>query len=157
MKKFTLVFAVLATSIMMSSCGAIYESIVYSNKEIEISNPCAGEMQGIDFKLKSMVGDKKSQKIILTGYATNHDINKSVPVGKNLIAYDNEGSAHPSNGNSRSYELRTDKKVKFTLEIPGQYVPKRNKKLPVVSFDIDECHIEVRKAPVIWKNVKKKD
>ena len=156
MRKFTLVFAVLLTSLVMSSC-VVYEMIVYSNKDIVISNPCEGEIQGVDFKLKSLVGDKDTQRIILTGYVINHDINKSIPVGKNLIAYDNEGQAHPANSSAKSYELRTDKKVKFTLEIPGQYVPKRNKKLPVVSFDVDECHIEVRNVPVIWRKFKKEN
>ena len=58
--------------------------------------------------------------------------------------------------NINSYRALTDKKVRFSFEIPGQVVPKRNKIMKVIGFYIDECYIEIRNVPVVWKKIDEK-
>ncbi|MGN0032233.1 MAG: hypothetical protein ACI358_00375 [Candidatus Limimorpha sp.] len=145
-----LLFLTSALCLMMLSSCKIYEKMVFSSKDIVVSNECAGET-GLDFKLVSLIGDKDEQIMTLSGWFINHDINKDIRVGKEFIAYDAEGNPHKGLNNINSYRALTDKKVRFSFEIPGQVVPKRNKVMRVIGFYIDECYIEIRNVPVIWK------
>jgi len=152
MRKIFTTFSIVTMIVLMTSC-AIYEKRVFSSDEITISNPCAGET--IDFKLVSLIGNKDTQTMTLTGKFVNHGVNKDVTVGRNLIAYDTEGDAH--NTTSRvavDYKALTDVTVKFSFQIPGQVVPKKVKKMSVIAFDIDDCRIELRNVPIIWKSNK---
>lgn len=154
MRKLYLIIAALLCTIMMSSC-VLYEKYLFSSKDIAISNPCEGET-GLDFKIISLIGDRNTQTLTLTGKFINHDVNKVVKVGGELICYDAEGNAHNSNNSFTSFKSLTDVPVRFEMPIPGQMVPKRNKKMSVISFDIDECRIELRNVPIMWKTVEKK-
>ncbi len=151
MRKIFLLFGVAVIMMMSSSCNTIYHKIKYSNKSIEISNNC--ENEELDFKLISLIGDKKEQTIVLNGRFINRDVNKDLRVGGNLIAYDTEGVPHNSN-RSTQYEALTDKKVYFSLEIPGKAVPRKVKKMAIIAFDIDNCRVELRNVPIIWKKIK---
>lgn len=120
------------------------------NNEMTISNPCD---EWLDFELVSVVGGKGTQTVKITGRFINHDLNKEIQVGHNLLAYDNDGVEH--NGwtysYSDSFKTITDVPVKFVIEIPGKINPSTTKVLPVVSFDIDECRIEMRNVTINWK------
>ena len=154
MRKFIL--PLLFTTVMMltSSCSTIYQKIKYSNKNIEISNPCQDET--IDFKLISLIGDKEEQTLVLNCRFINMDVNADIRVGGNFVCYDTEGVAHNSNS-SKSYNARTDKKVDFSINIPGKVVPRKVKKLNVVSFDIGDCHITMKNVPIIWRKIDKEN
>ena len=153
MRKLYLLIGIILVTSFMSSC-VLYEKIVFSSKDITISNSCEGET-GMDFKFVSLIGDKEEQTVTLTGKFINHDVNKNLRVGDNLIAYDEEGNAHNNARNIQTYKALTDITVKFSLEIPGQMVPKRNKKMTVISFGIGDCHIEMRNVPIVWKKIEK--
>lgn len=155
MRKFFTIFSIVSVTLLMTSC-AIHEKHVFSSDEITISNPCADAT--IDFKLVSLIGDKDAQTMTLTGKFVNHGVNKDITVGRNLVAYDTEGDAH--NTTSRvavDYKSLTDVAVKFSFQIPGQVVPKKVKKMSVIAFDIDDCRVELRNVPIIWKSNKKED
>lgn len=155
MKKFYLIIGIALVTVFMSSC-TLYEKIVFSSKDITISNPCEGET-GLDFKLVSLIGDKDLQTLTLNGKFVNHDVNKNLKVGENLVSYDQEGNAHNDARNLQTYKALTDVQVKFSLQIPGQLVPKRNKKMAVISFDLGECRIELRNVPIMWKKIQKEE
>ena len=97
---------------LLSSCGTIYQKIKYSNKDIEISNPCEGEE--IDFKLISLIGDKDEQTMVLNCRFINRNVNKDIRV-RNFMAYDTEGVAH-NTSRSNEYKALTDKKVNFSID-----------------------------------------
>ena len=154
MRKIILILISVLCMTALNSCK-LYEKAVFSSKDIVVSNECAGET-GLDFKLVSLVGDKDEQIMTLSGWFVNHDINKDIRVGKDFIAYDAEGNLHKGLNNINSYRALTDKKVRFSFEIPGQVVPKRNKIMKVIGFYIDECYIEIRNVPVVWKRINEK-
>ena len=155
MKKLTLFIGLALMTVFISSC-TIYEKIIFSSKDIIISNPCEGET-GLDFKFISLIGDKDEQTLRLTGKFINHDVNKNISVGGNLVSYDEEGNAHNNTREVNTYKALTDVTVKFSFSIPGQMVPKRNKKMPVISFEIGDCHIEMRNVPIVWKTIDKEN
>lgn len=153
MRKITLLFVIALIALTTSSCRTIYQKMKYSDKDILISNPCAGEE--MDFKLVSLKGDKDSQTMTLHGRLINRNVNKDIYVGKNLVAYDCLGVAHnSSNGSSTKLKARTDEKVYFSVKIPGQVVPKKVKKMAAITFDIDNCRVEIRNVPIIWEKNK---
>lgn len=152
MKKILLPLVFAIVMILTSSCAAIHQKIKYSSKDIEISNPCEGEE--IDFKIISLIGDKEEQTMVLNCRFINRNVNKDIQVGKNFVCYDTEGVSHSGN-RTKGYKALTDKKVDFSIEIPGKAVPRKVKKLAVISFDIDDCHIEMRNVPIMWKKIEK--
>lgn len=154
MRKFILPLVCAIVMTMTTSCSTIYQKIKYSNKNIEISNPCQDET--IDFKLISLIGDKEEQTLVLNCRFINRDVNANIAVGGNLVCYDTEGVAH-NTYSSRSYDARTDKKVNFSINIPGKVVPRKVKKLSVVSFDIGDCRITMKNVPIIWKKIEKEN
>ncbi|MBR6438755.1 MAG: hypothetical protein IKS65_06210 [Bacteroidales bacterium] len=151
MRKLTLFFALIIVSITMSSC-VLYKMIVFSSKDIEVSNACEGEK--FDFKLISLVGDKEAQTMTLNCKIINRDVTKSVKIGNNLMAYDSEGVAH-SSSKIQTIHIKTDKSAKVAIQIPGQVVPRKVKKMAAIAFDVDDCHIEVKNVPVVWEKRKK--
>ena len=154
MRKLLLFFGFAMIAMLTTSCSTIYQKIKYSNKDIEISNPCEGEE--IDFKLISLIGDKDEQTMVLNCRFINRNVNKEIRVGNNFMAYDTEGIAHNSS-RGKDYKALTDKKVNFSIDVPGKVVPKKVKKMAVIAFDIDDCRIEMRNVPIIWKKIKKED
>ncbi|MBQ6084322.1 MAG: hypothetical protein IJK92_08235 [Bacteroidales bacterium] len=154
MKKLFLLFGLALTMLLTTSCGTIYQKIKYSNKSIEISNPCQGEE--MDFKLISLIGDKEEQTMVLNCRLINRGVNKDVRVGGNFVAYDTEGVGH--NGISGfNITAKTDKKVDFHINIPGKVVPRKVKKMAAITFDIDDCHIEMKNVPIMWKKIEKEN
>ena len=151
MKKAFLLFLLVFAAIFMFSCGTIHQKIKYSNKDIAISNPCSGDE--IDFKLISLIGDKDAQTMTLNCRIINRNVNKDIYIGGNLVAYDTEGNEH-NVSNGQKYRALTDKKVDFSIKIPGQVLPKKVKKMAVIAFDIDNCRIELRNVPIIWRKNK---
>lgn len=154
MRKLFLLFGFAMIVMLTTSCSTIYQKIKYSNKDITISNPCEGEI--IDFKLISLIGDKEEQTMVLNCRLINRDVNKDIRVGGNFIAYDTEGAEHKTS-RSDSYKAKTDKKVNFSIEIPGKAIPKKVKKMAVIAFDMDDCRVELRNVPIIWKKIKKEE
>lgn len=152
MKKIFLVISLAMIVTLLSSCSTIYRKIKYSDKDIEISNPCEGE--DIDFKLISLIGDKNEQTMVLNCRLINRNVNKDIRVGNNFTAYDTEGIAHDLSW-GKNYKALTDKKVDFSIEIPGKVLPKKVKKMAVIAFDIDDCRIEMRNVPITWKKTEK--
>lgn len=154
MRKLLLFFGFAMIAMLTTSCSTIYQKIKYSNKDITISNPCEGEE--IDFKLISLIGDKEEQTMVLNCRLINRGVNKNIYVGGNFLAYDTEGVAHKSS-RSDSYNAKTDKKVNFSIEIPGKAIPKKVKKMAVIAFDMGDCRVELRNVPIIWKKFKKEE
>lgn len=115
--------------------------------DMVISNPCD---EWLDFELVSLVGSRGSQTVKLTAKITNHKSNKRMYVGGNFIAYDCEGEEHRT-GYYSGYDMLTDITVKFSLDIPGKINPANTKIMPVISFNIDDCRIELRNVPIDWK------
>lgn len=153
MKKLFLLFGLALTMLLTTSCGTICQKIKYSNKSIEISNPCQGEE--IDFKLISLIGDKEEQTMVLNCRFINRNVNKVIRVGGNFVCYDTEGVQHGAR--TQSFDARTDKKINFSIELQGKVLPKKVKKLSVIAFDIDDCRIEMRNVPIIWKKIDKEN
>lgn len=153
MRKISIFLGLALVVVSMSSC-CIYQKIKFSNKDIQISNACEGET--LDFKLISLIGDKEEQTMTLNCRLINRDINRNITVGSNLIAYDTEGVKH-SSARGTEYRVKTDEKLKFSINIPGQVIPKKVKKMAVISFDIDDCHIEIKNVPIMWMKIKKEE
>lgn len=118
--------------------------------ELTISNPCD---DWLSFELISVIGSKGTQSVKITAKFTNHGMNKNIQVGHQLLAYDCDGVEHYGNwyGYACSFSTVTDVPVKFSLEIPGKINPATTQILPVVSFDIDNCRIEIKNVPINWK------
>lgn len=117
--------------------------------EMIISNPCS---DWLDFEFISLVGSRGSQQIKFTCRITNHDVNKNIRIGSNLIAYDNEGNEHSSSYRAaNNYDCITGVPVKVSFDIPEKANPAVISKLPVISFNIDNCRIEMRNVPIDWK------
>ena len=154
MRKLLLFFGFAMMAMLATSCSTIYQKIKYSNKDITISNSCEG--QELDFKLISLIGDKEEQTMVLNCRVINRDVNKDMNIGNNFVAYDTEGVEHKRSW-GKTYTAKTDKKVDFSIEIPGKVVPKKVKKMTVISFDAGDCHIELRNVPIIWKKFKKEE
>lgn len=152
MRRLFLLLGFAMVAMLTVSCSTIHQKIKYSNKDIQISNPCEGE--NLDFKLISLIGDKEEQILVLNCRLINRDVNKDIRVGGHLVAYDTEGNEHSGNRTSE-YTAKTDKKVDFSLDIPGKVLPKKVKKMAVISFDIGDCNIEIRNVPIIWKKIDK--
>ena len=156
MRKASIILGFAFMMLMTSSCGTIYRKIKYSSKDIQISNPCAVET-GLDFKIVSLIGDKDEQTLTFTGKFINHDVNKNVSVGGNFVSYDMDGNGHNALRDVKAYKALTDTWVKFSFRVPGKLVPKRNKQMAVIAFDIDDCRIELRNVPIIWKKIEKEE
>lgn len=154
MRKVLLFCGLVLTLMLTSSCGTVFQKMKYSSSSISISNPCEGEE--IDFKLISLIGDKDEQTMVLNCRLINRNVNKDIRVGGNLISYDTEGIEHNSS-RSKEYTAKTDKKVYFSIDIPGKVVPRKVKKMAVIAFDIDNCRIELRDVPITWIRNKKED
>ncbi len=119
-----------------------------ADKEMTISNPCD---EWLDVEFVSLIGSKSSQILTLTIRFTNHDVNKRMYVGGSFVAYDCEGNEHSRGGSTSDFSTVTDIPVKTTVEVPGKINPSQNKVLPVMSFKIGECLIEMRNIPINWK------
>lgn len=118
--------------------------------EMTISNPCD---DWLDFELVSVVGSKGAQTVKITGKITNHGMNKNIEIGRRFLAYDCDGEEHEgwSYSYSCSYNTITDVPVKFVITIPGKINPTTTKVMPVISFDIANCRIEMKNVPITWK------
>ena len=115
--------------------------------EMTISNPCD---DWLDFEFVSLVGSRGSQTVKLTAKITNHDSNKKMYVGGRFISYDSEGNEHNTSSYT-SYNMITDVPVKITLDVSGKINPAKTTVMPVISFNIDDCRIEMRNVPINWK------
>lgn len=152
MKRTYLLLVFALTMLLTTSCSTIYQKIKYSSKSIEISNPCEGDE--MDFKIISLIGDKDEQTMVLKCRFINRDVNKEIRVGGNFVAYDTEGDEHSGN-RAMEYTAKTDKKVDFSIDIPGKVVPRKVKKMAVIAFNVGDCRIEMRNVPIIWKKIDK--
>ena len=118
------------------------------NNEMTISNPCD---EWLDVEMVSLIGSKASQTIKLTIKFTNHDVNKHLYVGGNFLAYDCDGNEHSRSWTSGDYNALTDIPIKTAIEIPGKINPANTKVMPVMSFNLGDCRIEMRNVPINWK------
>ena len=119
-----------------------------SKNEMSISNPCD---EWLDVEMVSLIGSKATQTIKLTLRMTNHGLNKEIRVGGSFLAYDCEGEEHARGYSSETYNTLTDIPVKFSIDVPGKINPSKTKVMPVMSFNIGDCRIEMRNVPINWK------
>ncbi|MBQ6084321.1 MAG: hypothetical protein IJK92_08230 [Bacteroidales bacterium] len=121
-----------------------------SSKEMTISNACEDTYE---FEFVSLVGSKGAQTVKLTAKITNHGMNENVSVGRDFISYDCEGVSHNSTyfGTTSTYDMITDVPVKYVVTIPGQIDYTKTKVMPVISFNIGNCRIEMKNVPINWK------
>lgn len=115
--------------------------------EMVIVNPCS---DWLDFEFVELIGNTSKQTLSMTYKVTNHDVNKSMYVGNDVLAYDDNGGEHKNSWGPR-YDMVTDVMISYTMDIPGQVLPSKVKKLTYVSFKIGDCKIEMRNVPINWK------
>ena len=113
--------------------------------KIEISNSCP---EDISVELISLVGNIASQKVSIAIKYINHDVNQTISIRK-FKAYNEEGDEF------YTYHIKdnstfTDVPVKVEWEV-GQMLPSKNSKLPVISFNIKDCVVEMRNIPIEWR------
>lgn len=122
-----------------------------NKKEMEISNPCDEEW--LDFEYVSLVGSKSTQTIKLTCKFTNRDTNTKVRVGGDFLAYDSDGGEHTTENYKivQEFYAMMDVPIKFSLNVPGKMNPTKTKVMPVISFNVGDCRIELRNVPINWK------
>ena len=120
-------------------------------KEMTISNPCDEEW--LDFEFVSLVGSKSTQTIKLTCKFTNRDTNTKVRVGGDFLAYDADGAEHTTSNYNivQEFYAMMDVPIKFSINVPGKMNPTKTKVMPVISFNVGSCRIEMRKVPIDWK------
>ena len=118
-----------------------------NKKEMEISNPCD---EWLDLEFVSLVGSKGAQTVKLTCKMVNHNLNATLTVHR-LVCYDSEGNEHHDGWYRDDYKTLVDVPVKFSINIPGKISPMKTKVIPVIGFDIEDCHIELRNVPINWK------
>lgn len=119
-----------------------------NNNGMTISNPCS---DWLDFEFISLVGSKGAQTVKLSFKITSHEKNARIYVGGNFIAYDSEGEEHNRGYGSTYYDMITDVPVKSSLNVPGKINPNKTTVMPVISFNIDNCRIEMRNVPIDWR------
>lgn len=115
--------------------------------DMVIVNPCS---DWLDFEFVELIGNTSKQTLSMTYKVTNHDVNKSMYVGNDVLAYDDNGGEHKNSWGTR-YDMVTDVMISYTMDIPGQVLPSKVKKLTYVSFKIGDCKIEMRNVPINWK------
>lgn len=119
------------------------------SKEMTISNACEDTYE---FEFISLIGSKGAQTVKLTAKITNHGMNGEISVGRDFVAYDCEGESHNSSYSaSSSFNTVTDVPVKYVATIPGKIDPTKTKVMPVMSFNIENCRIEMKNVPINWK------
>ena len=123
----------------------VKEEKVVEQPKIEISNPCFDD---ISVELVSLEGNKSSQQVTITISFTNHQINKNVYI-KNFDAYNEEGD-HFSTWSIGSFTTLTDITQKTSWKV-GQMLPSKNSKLTAITFQIDDCTVEMRNLPIDWR------
>ena len=116
--------------------------------EMTISNPCS---EWLDFELISIIGSRGAQTVQLTYKVTSHNANARMAMGGNLISYDSEGEEHNRGYASSAFDMVTDVPVKVTMDIPGKINPTKTTVMPVISFNVGNCRIEIRNALIDWK------
>lgn len=115
--------------------------------EMVIVNPCS---DWLDFEFVELIGNTSKQTLSMTYKVTNHDVNKSMYVGHDVLAYDDNGGEHKNSWGTR-YDMVTDVMISYTMDIPGQVLPSKVKKLTYVSFKVGDCKIEMRNVKINWK------
>lgn len=116
--------------------------------EMTISNPCD---EWLDVEFVSLIGSKANQTVRLTMRMINHGLNKDIRVGSRFLAYDTDGEEHARDYSSDNFNTLTDIPVKFTIDVPGKINPSTTKVMPVMSFNLGDCRIEMRNVPINWK------
>lgn len=114
---------------------------------MEIINPCH---EWLDFEFVKLVGSTSEQTMTLTFNFTNHDVNKRMMVGHNILAYDEDGGEHKCYG-GKYFDAKTDVMISYTMDIPGEVLPSKVNRLSHISFDVGECKIEMRNVPIEWR------
>lgn len=117
--------------------------------EMTISNPCS---DWLDFELVSIIGSRGDQTVKLTVKITQHSTNMRMSVGGDLMAYDCDGKEH-SRGWAKggTFDFFTDIPVSTSFDIPDKINPNTTQVLPVISFKVGDCRIEMRKVPIDWR------
>lgn len=116
--------------------------------EMILSNPCS---EWLDVEIVSIIGSRGDQTVQMTVKITNHDKNQRIYVGGDFIAYDCEGEEHRRGYATGSFDMITDVTIKTTIDIPGTINPNKTTVMPVISFSVGKCCIELRNAPIDWK------
>lgn len=111
-----------------------------------ISSSCE---EDITVEFVSLVGSKASQTVNVTIKYTNHNVNTRMKV-RSFKAYNEEGDMFTDLYPVDDREAITDVPIKLKWEV-GQMLPSRNSKLTVMTFEINDCTIEIRNVPIEWK------
>lgn len=112
-----------------------------------ITNPCS---DWLEFEFVELVGSTSEQTASMTFRVTNHDINKRMRIGHDILAYDQLGGEH-SCFCGEWFDTKTDVMISYTMEIPDKMLPSKVKKLTFISFKVDDCTIEMRNVPIEWR------
>ena len=121
------------------------KEIQSTEQGIDIQNSCP---EKISVELISLAGNRASQTVDITIKYTNHDVNATMRI-RDFLAYNEEGNEF-SVYNAGSNESFTDVPIKASWRV-GQMLPSKNNKLPVISFRINDCTIEMRNIPIEWR------
>lgn len=116
--------------------------------DMVIVNPCS---EWLELEFVELAGDRSKQTLSMTYKVTNHDVNKSMYVGRDVLAYDDNGGEHSNYYSGARFDMVTDVMVSYTMDIPGQVLPSKVKKLTYVSFEVGGCKIEMRNVRINWK------
>lgn len=122
------------------------EENVFETTGTVVHNSCE---EDITVEFVSLVGSKASQTVDVTVKCTNHNVNTRMKV-RSFKAYNEEGDMFTDLYPVNDREAITDVPIKLKWEV-GQMLPSRNSKLTVMTFDINDCTIEIRDVPIEWK------
>ena len=125
------------------------EDIKQPVNNMTISNSCS---DWLDFELVSVIGSRGSQMVQLTVKITQHSTNQRMSVGGGLVAYDCDGVEHSRDWSAGgTFDFFTDVPVKTSFEIPGKINPNTTIVMPVISFKVGDCRIEMRNVTIDWR------
>ena len=122
------------------------EEDAFETAGIVVLNSCE---EDITVEFVSLVGSKASQTVNVTIKYTNHNVNTRMKV-RSFKAYNEEGDMFTDLYPVDDREAITDVPIKLKWEV-GQMLPSRNSKLTVMTFEINDCTIEIRNVPIEWK------
>lgn len=113
----------------------------------DISNACE-DILTVEFV--SLIGSKADQEVVVTIKYINHDVEKYVKITHSKAFTEDGDVFDDMYPNAHSCDAATDVPVKAQWTI-GKMLPSKNSKLTLLSFKINDCKIEMRNVPIIWK------
>ena len=94
--------------------------------------------------------NKKNEHLVRFFLFDINSLNFRFEAFENNITYNEEGDMFTDLYPVDDREAITDVPIKLKWEV-GQMLPSRNSKLTVMTFEINDCTIEIRNVPIEWK------